>query len=281
MNFNQGAKEVGSAAALIGGKPLYFPRNIVCAQADKFANYTQQELTQPITPLADRLFRVTRFRKEDFCCSEEKDQKAMERKVDHGISPTSLTSHVASLRHCTCQFVKCWGLPCRHILVVLFRIGNGHWEVVFDSTVDQFWKADNEDLEEMVAKSKAAAVAAAAGAVTEKRRTAKQRRTAIMAAAQTAADLAKKNEASTNNLVKVIEEQVRALALEEDNTVGDALLIANAPVKAKHQSQARKQGKAMGAPTTKEHNKAGKKNAKEQKSKKLAENRLSRGGAWI
>jgi hypothetical protein len=61
-----------------------------------------------------------------------------------------------------------------------------------------------------------------------------------------------------SNLVKVIDEQVRALALEEGDTVGDGLLIANAPVRAKTQKQARNQGKAAGAPTTKVNKNAGK-----------------------
>jgi hypothetical protein len=149
MNFNQRAV-VSPAAALVGKKQLYFPRNIVYAQSEHVAHYNHEELTPPNTSPADRQFLVTRFRKEDFCCIEEKDQKALERKVDHGRSPTSLTSHVASLRGCTCQFVKCWGLPCRHILVVLFHVGNKYWEVVFESTVDQFWKADDEELQELV-----------------------------------------------------------------------------------------------------------------------------------
>jgi hypothetical protein len=62
----------------------------------------------------------------------------------------------------------------------------------------EFWNTPDPGGVELVWQLKAAV-----GVVTEKRRTAKQRRTVIMVVAQAAADLAKKAEASTNNLVKV------------------------------------------------------------------------------
>ena len=58
---------------------------------------------------------------------------------DHGIdeivdingtprSSLMSNSHVASLLGCTCQFPKCWGLPCRHMLRVMFHLGIDLWE---------------------------------------------------------------------------------------------------------------------------------------------------------
>ncbi len=93
----------------------------------------------------------------------------------------------------------------------------------------------------------------------------------IMSAAQTAADLAKKNETSTNALIGVLEENIRTLAIEEGKSLGAGPVVANPPVTAKRQNQARKQGSVPFAPGTKGNKEAGKlMRKKKQRKRRLA-----------
>jgi hypothetical protein len=72
---------------------------------------------------------------------------------------------------------------------VLHLVGQQYWEIVLGSTVDQFWRLDEEESEERVSRSQPTADTA-----TKRRRTVAQRKKDIMAVAQTAADIAKKDE---------------------------------------------------------------------------------------
>ncbi|KAL3765872.1 hypothetical protein ACHAWU_005405 [Discostella pseudostelligera] len=62
--------------------------------------------------------------------------------LDHGISAndTGRQGHVTSLTRCSCQYPKCWGLPCRHIFRVMMELGADCWttcnddDAILDST---------------------------------------------------------------------------------------------------------------------------------------------------
>ena len=77
----------------------------------------------------------------------------LERQSDHGIGKTSYTEHTVSLRNCTCQYILCWGLPCRHILAVLHRLGYEFWEIVFEFTVNKFWIVDDHVMNRIINKN--------------------------------------------------------------------------------------------------------------------------------
>lgn len=56
--------------------------------------------------------------------------------IDHGIMPIGnvVQGHKTSLRSCSCQYPLLWGLPCRHMLRVMFHLGqvlsgdNNSWD---------------------------------------------------------------------------------------------------------------------------------------------------------
>jgi formylmethanofuran dehydrogenase subunit D len=159
---------------------------------------------------------------------------------------------------------------------VLHLVGQQYWDTVLESTVDQFWRLDEEEFEGPVSR-----LQPTAGAAIEKRRTVVQRKKDIMSAAQTAADLAKKEESSTNALVDVLEEKIRNLAVKEGESLGVGPVVGNPPVTAKKQNQARNQGSVPFAPMTKGNNKLGKAQAKDKKVKKKAGSAQSRGTNWM
>lgn len=62
------------------------------------------------------------------------DYDAFSRAVDHGITTVAegvhgistedakLSGRITTLTHCSCQYPKCWGLPCRHIFQVMMHL---------------------------------------------------------------------------------------------------------------------------------------------------------------
>jgi hypothetical protein len=105
------------------------------------------------------------------------------------------------------------GLPCRHIFAVLLAlVSPGKCErlcdIVSNATVNHFWKSERElDLSRVALTSREAV-----RPTTIRRQ--KERETALIAVSGAAIGFAKKSERWTNQLMNVLEEQVKKLPLE-------------------------------------------------------------------
>ena len=111
-----------------------FPRVICNAQSVQIVRYQCSEVYD--VEIMERKFRVfvnDGLQQPDLTYDELTNMNSV---VDHGVdeTPTGLCytsqtpTHVASLTGCSCQFPKCWGLPCRHMFRVMFHLGCTSWE---------------------------------------------------------------------------------------------------------------------------------------------------------
>ena len=103
----------------------------------------------PLGQLSDRTtiarytdYRIKRHDAKEFLRGEvlNKDEvDAEELQTDLGVSSYDYLIHVTSLRSCTCQFFRSWGVPCRHQFCVLAKQGQEHWRILFDNCVHKRW----------------------------------------------------------------------------------------------------------------------------------------------
>jgi hypothetical protein len=257
INTVIGAQPVSATTEKIVTKLTSFARRMCCAQSGQVVHYCCDRLSMADVPMEDVKFKVARLvsANVDF----GKDTRDTERLVDHGISSTSLSSHETSLKGCSCQFVKCWELPCRHIFAILLALvspGNCErlCEIVFNATVNHFWRSESElDLSRVALTSREAVRPTTI-------RSQKERETALNAASGAAIGFAKRSERGTNQLMNVLEEQVKKLSLEagQESASRSRIIRAANPPEARRQTQVRKQPAGGAAPTTAANRAAGK-----------------------
>ena len=82
-----------------------------------------EEGTSPVEEVIDvgnKQYRIQRSGEKkghsDTIPEDEKQLRDLERALDHGVSNVSFSSHMTSLRECSCQYWSCFKLPCRHQL---------------------------------------------------------------------------------------------------------------------------------------------------------------------
>jgi hypothetical protein len=100
------------------------------------------------------------------------------------------------------------------------------------------------------------------------------RKQEITALATAVADLASKRDASTDEVVGVLQEQLRKLSVNAP----EGAIVANPEVTAKKQNQKRKQPKAHREPTTKASSAASREAAKVQAQQRKAKMNTATGG---
>lgn len=68
--------------------------------------------------------RIAQVNKKECTISDYDDLSS---EIDHGIQPQlvdviTTVAHKTSLKQCSCQYQRLWGLPCRHMLRVMFHL---------------------------------------------------------------------------------------------------------------------------------------------------------------
>ena len=106
-----------------------------------------EEGTSPVEEVIDvgnKQYRIQRSGEKkghsDTIPEDEKQLRDLERALDHGVSNVSFSSHMTSLRECSCQYWSCFKLPCRHQLFLAIFLGNNRalWEILKEA-ISAFW----------------------------------------------------------------------------------------------------------------------------------------------
>ena len=124
-----------------------FPRTLLNAQSAQFVRYDCKEIDSDACdddiPISERKFTVWMSTSNLTASSHYSDYSQLSRVGDaeltrrdtigddlivplHGEQGRSV--HVTTLRSCSCQYTKCWGLPCRHMFKVMSAIGWDCWK---------------------------------------------------------------------------------------------------------------------------------------------------------
>lgn len=106
---------------VVSDKLVQFPRQLMNVQVSQILCYSCEAIDGPDVPETERQYRICHMGTDE---PEQIDDAEFSRASDYGILSAANdgpTSHVTTLFSCSCQYPECWGLPCRHMLCLLFE----------------------------------------------------------------------------------------------------------------------------------------------------------------
>jgi hypothetical protein len=222
--------------------------NILRCQASQISLYTHEETTD-INSQGDKIYIVSI--NSTLYHGLDRTLATSQRAMDYGLLEPGAPKHQTSVNECSCQFEKCFGIPCRHRFYIMLVTGysgvsdqNTFRDLTYDTlnssfvycfstpatpqqvTCDRFWyKRSHEERRPVLRFPSIQQTGVSAGRATKA-----QRRQQLLSTFGTVADLACCTKGKTKDLIEMLTEHMDTLVIAYTaDTISQPLIPLSEP----------------------------------------------------